>query len=238
MSVLLACVQVAVGSSTTPGFNITMVITARFDGASTAAQKTANTLQSSPCTLSNLCDSIQQLSVRYIYPDVVQAVDLNLTLVSYTPGTLKFITTYTEDATAVANHVVFMTTNSADPMRGKLGACTTTVDSANAIFWECFAIIPASVTIQLTATTLVPTDPSTPISRSVLVPGVGCEKGNGPGPDGITCVPCPKGQYSPSGVCFNCTAGFTTAGTGSENCTGKSRATVRCSRAFLGASPK
>lgn len=214
-----------------------MMISARFDGASTAAQKTVNTLQSSPCTLSNLCDSIQQLSVRYIYPDVIQAVDLNLTLVSYTPGTLKFTTTYTEDATTVANHVVVMTTNSADPMRGKLGACTTTVDSTNTIFWECFAIIPASVTIQLTATTLVPIGPSTPISRSVPVPGVGCEKGYGPGPDGITCVPCPKGQYSPSGVCFNCTTGLTTAGTGSESCTGGLRATVRCFRPMLGVSP-
>jgi hypothetical protein len=83
------------------------------------------------------------------------------------------------------------------------------------------------VTIQLTATTLVPTDPSTPISRSVPVPGVGCEKGYGPGANGITCEPCPKGQYSPSGLCLNCTTGFTTTGTGSENCTGEWRACTR-----------
>jgi hypothetical protein len=284
-----------------PSANITMMVRATFKGKSQALDNANTALASAPCEVSGMCVGMQQLNIRRVYNTVVQAVDLNLTLVSYDPGVLKFTTAYIEDAAAVGNHVVAMTSDKTDPSRGALGSCTTVIEPSNIVSWTCFAVIPLGDTIQLTATALVPSDPDTPLSRTIAVNGkgrvhlgtadlplllqlaeglcfcyvcsvffacglplesreslpraefraqnplqqtspaavahpsrpnliipvfvlqTGCQPGSGL--VGLFCAPCPKGQYSPSGACLNCTTvgtGFTTVGTGSTVCTGES----------------
>jgi hypothetical protein len=156
-----------------PGANITIMVRASFKGESQSLDQANSALASAPCDVSGMCGSMQQLNVRRIYNAPVKAADLNLTLVSYDPGVLKFTTAYFEDATAISNHVVAMTSDKTDPLRGALGSCTTVIEPSNIVSWTCFAVIPLGDTIQLTATALVPSDPDAPLSRTVTVNGKG-----------------------------------------------------------------
>lgn len=150
-----------------------MMVAVKFQGTPQVAQSTSTTLQNAACDVSGMCSNIQALSVKQVYPGPVKTADLNLTLISYVPGVLTFTTTYSEDLLAISTHDVLVNTNSSDPIGGKLGTCTTTVNSDNTITWSCYAIIPAGTSVQLTAMALTPVDPSEPLSRSVMVPGAG-----------------------------------------------------------------
>lgn len=147
---------------------VALWVVVKFTGTTEPVVTAVNRIDDDPCKIEGFCSTIEIVDVLHVTAGAVNTTDLDLTLTSYTPGSLKFRTAYIENNVTIANVAFLLRTNRAETNRGGLGNCTSTVE-LNIRLWNCVVFIPAGDTIQLSVTVPNTLDPANPITKTVDV---------------------------------------------------------------------
>lgn len=151
---------------------VAMWVLVKFTGTTEPVVTTVTLIDNDPCKIPGFCNTIEIVDVLHVTAGVVNTTDLELSLTSYTPGSLRFKTAWLENNITTANVAFLLRTNRVTTNRGALGNCTSTVE-LNTRLWNCVVFIPAGDTIQLSVTVPNTLDPAKPITKTldVLAPG-------------------------------------------------------------------
>lgn len=133
---------------------------------------TVNMINTDPCKVDGLCSAVEDVNVFRIIGGLINSTDLVVTLDSYSPGSLRFTTTFLENSVGIPDTPFMMHTNRGQTNRGKLGACTSAV-VGTARSWNCEVYIPPSDTITLYVAAPNFFDLSKPITKTLDISAPG-----------------------------------------------------------------
>lgn len=151
---------------------VTYVFKAEFPGSEEPVNNALTLIQQDPCTLTQWCTELQSVAVLHTSGEFITNTFLNLTPISYSPGSLKFSTGYVENGQLVGDVAILLASSQSARNRGRLITCSTQL-SEGTRFWDCECYIPTGETIRLAAAAHNTDDPANPLSAAIDITAPG-----------------------------------------------------------------
>lgn len=153
---------------------VTYMFKAAFPGSEEPVNNALTRIKQDPCTVPEWCEKLQEISVLHGSGQVITNAYLNLTLISYDPGSMRLSTAYFENNALVGDTPVLLTSSQDAPNRGRLVSCTTQLLEGTRM-WVCQCYIAAGESIRVTAVAHNPSDTGTTLASTIEVSAPGKE---------------------------------------------------------------
>jgi hypothetical protein len=151
---------------------VTYIFKASFPGSEEPVTNAMTIIQKNPCTVEAWCAQLQSITALHESGQIITDASLDLSLLSYQPGSLKFSTSYQENGGFVGSAAVLLASNQDECNRGRLISCTTTLSEGTRL-WECVCYIAAGEKIRLAAAAHNTKDPNDPLTAIIEVTAPG-----------------------------------------------------------------